>query len=100
MSIGQSAQNAKEQRNKLEWQPELLALGYKPPLPPPISAIQATLSAIQNFEIHDFVQQSDLAAIEAADEESESAVLLLTILDLSLWTRVFEFANSPILIER
>ena len=100
MSTGQSAQNAKEQRNELEWHPELLALGYKPPLPPPIPAIQATLSAIQNSEIHDFVKQSDLAAIEAADEESESAVLLLTILDLSLWTRVFEFANSPILIER
>ena len=69
-------------------------LGYKPSLPPPIPAIQAILSTIQNSEIHGFVQQSDLAALEAANEESESAVLLLTILDLSLWTWVFEFANS------
>ena len=83
-----------------EWHPDLVAMSYKPPLPPPIPAIQATLSAIQNTEIHDFVQQNDSAALEAAGEQSESASLLLTILDLSLWTRVFEFANSQILADR
>ena len=83
-----------------EWHPDLVAMGYKPPLPPLIPAIQATLSAIQNTEIHDFVQQNDLAALEAVGEESESASLLLTILDLSLWTRVFEFANSQIFADR
>ena len=38
-----------------EWHPDLVAMGYKAPLPPPIPAIQATLSAIQNTEIHEFV---------------------------------------------
>ena len=75
-------------------------MGYKAPLPPPIPAIQATLSAIQNGEIHDFIQQTDSAALEAVGDESESVVLLLTILDLSLWTRVFEFANSRVLTDR
>ena len=75
-------------------------MGYKSPLLPPIPAIQATLSAIQNNKIHDFIQQYDTAALEAAGDESESAVLLLTILDLSLWTWVFEFANSRVLADR
>ena len=38
--------------------------------------------------------------MEAAGEDNERASLLLTILDLSLWTRVFEFANSKVLTDR
>ena len=83
-----------------EWHPDLVVMGYKAPLPLPIPAIQATLFVIQNIEIHEFVQQTDSATLEAAGEESETAPLLFTILDLSLWTRVFEFANSKVLADR
>ena len=83
-----------------EWHPNLVAMGYKTPLSPPIPAIQVTLSTIQNPEIHEFVQQTDSATLEAVGDESETAPLLLTILDLSLWTHVFEFANSKVLANR
>ena len=63
---------------QIEWHPNLVAMGYKAPLAPPIPAIQAMLSAIQNLEIHDFVQQSALATFEAAGDESETALLLFS----------------------
>jgi len=44
-------------------------------------------------EIHCYVQEADLAALNAAGEEGEPP-LLLTVLDLSQWTRVFEYANT------
>lgn len=70
-------------------------MGYKDPLPPPIPGIQATLAAINPKEVHQFVQDSDLAALNAAGDEGEPP-LLLTVLDLSQWTRVFECANTDL----
>jgi hypothetical protein len=85
---------ASKEATILTWHPELETLGYKDPLPVPIMGIQATLSAIQMPEIHVFVQKADLDMIEAAGEESENLPLFLTMLDLAMWTRVFEYANS------
>jgi hypothetical protein len=67
-------------------------MGYKEPLPAPIPGIQATLCAMQPSEIHEYVQRMDSEALEAAN--GEETTLLLSIMDLSLWTRIFEFANS------
>ena len=85
---------ASKEAATLTWHPELEAMGYKDPLPVPIIGIQATLSAIQMLEIHAFVQKADLDTIEAAGGDSEDLPLFFTMLDLSMWTRVFEFANS------
>ena len=46
-------------------------------------------------EIHQYIQESHTAAMSAAGEEGEPP-LLLTVLDLSQWTRIFEFANSDL----
>jgi hypothetical protein len=71
-------------------------LGYKDLLPAPIMGIQATLSAIEHEEIHAYIQQANNATILAANETGESGEppMLLTILDLSMWTHIFEFANA------
>lgn len=78
-----------------EWHPDLVAMGYRDPLPPPIPGIQATLAAVNPPEIHKFVQETDLAAINSAGEEGEP-LLLLTVLDLSQWSRIFEVANTDL----
>ena len=77
------------------WHPDLSKIGYKEPLPPPILGVQATLAAINPMEVHQFIQNSDLAAINSAGDEGEPP-LLLTVLDLSQWTRVFELANTDL----
>ena len=64
------------------WHPDLLAMGYKDPLPPPIPGIQATLAAINLVEVHQFIQDSDLTAMNSAGEDGENP-LLLTVVDLS-----------------
>ena len=46
-------------------------------------------------DIHQYIQESDTAAMSAAGEDGEPP-LLLTVLDLSQWTRIFEFSNSDL----
>jgi len=70
-------------------------LGYKDPLSPPIQGVQATLSTINAIEIHSYIQEFDLSTIASARNDGEP-YLLLTILDLSQWTRIFECANIDI----
>jgi len=53
------------------WHPDMQALGYKEPLPPPIPGVQATLAAINPAEIHRYIQENDLAAINNSNEEGE-----------------------------
>ena len=77
------------------WHQELRALGYNDPLPVPIPGIQATLAMITPRDIHAYIQESDTASMTAAGEDGEPP-LLLTVLDLSQWTRIFEFANSDL----
>jgi len=77
------------------WHPDLLELGYKEPLPSPIPGVQATLAAINSTEIHRYIQDNDLSAINNAGEDGEP-VLLLTVLDLAQWTRIFEVANTDL----
>jgi len=71
----------------------LAALGYEESLPAPIPAVQVTLAAMKAPEIHSFIQTKDKESISLAQDDGEP-LLLLTILDLAQWTRVFEFANS------
>jgi len=68
-------------------------LGYNLPLPPPIPIIQATLASLKPVEIHAFIQETDAATIKNNGEDGELPLILST-LDLSQWTRVFEVANS------
>lgn len=77
------------------WHADLIQLGYRDPLPAPVPGIQATLSAMNPTEVHKFIQDADLAAISAAGDDGEPP-LLLTVLDLSQWTRVFECANTDL----
>jgi len=77
------------------WHQDLQKIGYVDPLPPPIPGIQATLAAINPEEVHKFVQESDLSALRAAGDEGEPP-LLLTVLDLSQWSRIFECANTDL----
>jgi len=68
-------------------------MGYQSPLPPPIPIIQATLASLKPTEIHAFIQATDFETIKINGEEGELP-LILTTLDLSQWTRVFEVANG------
>ena len=78
------------------WNNELVAMGYGPPLPAPIPAVQTTLSAIDLPELHRFVQECDTAALTNSDEEGGQIPLLLDSLDLALWTSLFVTAtNDP-----
>ena len=67
----------------------MLAMGYGPPLPAPIPAVQTTLSAIDLPELHKFVQESDTTTLADCDEEDVHQPLLIDSLDLSLWTSLF-----------
>ena len=71
------------------WNAELLAMGYGPPLPAPIPAIQTTLSAIDLPEMHKFIQDCDTAALTDCDDEGVHSPLLIDSLDLALWTSLF-----------
>jgi len=57
--------------------------------------VQATLALINPDERHKFIQETDLVAINAMNEDGEPA-LLLTILDLSQWIRIFECTNTDL----
>ena len=76
------------------WNSELVAMGYGPPLPAPIPAVQTTLSAIDLPELHQFVQENDTAALANSDEEGGQIPLLLDSLDLALWTSLFVTATT------
>ena len=69
-------------------------MGYGPPLPAPIPAVQTTLSAIDLPELHKFVQESDATALADCDEEGVHQPLLIDSLDLSLWTSLFVTATT------
>jgi hypothetical protein len=69
-------------------------MGYSPPLPAPIPAVQTTLSAIDLPELHKFVQESDTTALADCDEDGVHQPLLIDSLDLSLWTSLFVTATT------
>ena len=75
------------------WHPDLQAMGYDLPLPPPIPIIQATLACIKPPQIHAYIQENDSETIKNNGDEGESP-LILSMLDLSQWTRIFEVANG------
>ena len=69
-------------------------MGYGPPLPAPIPAVQTTLSAIDLPELHQFIQENDTAALTDCDDEGVHQPLLIDSLDLSLWTSLFVTATT------
>lgn len=72
----------------------MVALGYGPPLPAPIPAVQTTLTAINIPEFHTFIQETDTVAINEADEEGLHTPLLIDSLDLAAWTSLFVLATT------
>ena len=72
----------------------MVTLGYGPPLPAPISAVQTTMAAIDVPEFHAFIQESDIAVINEADDEGMHRPLLLDTLDLASWTTRFVTATT------
>ena len=77
-----------------EWQEGLVALGYGPPLPAPIPAVQVTMAEIDILEFHTFIQETDTVTANEADEEGLHAPLILDTLDLAAWTSLFVLATS------
>lgn len=69
-------------------------MGYGTPLPAPIPAVQATLSAVDLPNLHKFVQETDTAALSECEEEGGHTPLLLDSLDLALWTSIFVTATT------
>lgn len=67
-------------------------MGFKEPLPAPSPIVQVTIAGMPQ-EVHDYIQRTDLQTIESTPEDGEP-LLLLHVLDLGHWTRVFELANS------
>lgn len=76
------------------WCEDLVKLGYAPPLPAPIPAVQSTIAAINIPEFHSYIQEADLAAIGDTDDEGLHAPLLLDSLDLAAWTSLFVLATT------
>lgn len=74
------------------WDSELLARGYKGPLPAPSPAIQATLASIAPPAIHEYIITQDTAAVQHLDEDGMHAPLFLSTLDLSQWTLILSLA--------
>ena len=72
----------------------MVTLGYGPPLPAPIPAVQATLCAIDLPDLHKFIQETDTAALNECEEEGVHTPLLLDSLDLALWTSIFVTATA------
>ena len=70
------------------WLPDLNKLRYKEPLFAPSPAVQVTLTAIDEPEIHTFIQKTDMAALSDIDDDGEHAPLLLETLDLSHWVSI------------
>lgn len=69
-----------------------MKIGYDNLLPPPIPAVQATLSAIQLPEIHKYIHDHDrLICEQSVDRELP---MLLTVVDLALWMCDFEVATD------
>jgi hypothetical protein len=69
-------------------------MGYGPPLPAPIPVVQTTLSVIDLPELHQFIQESNVAALADCDDEGVHQPLLIDSLDLSLWTSLFVTATT------
>ena len=82
-----------EQKTQV-WNEDMVALGYGPPLPAPIPAVQTTLTAINIPEFHTFIQETDTVAINEADEEGLHTPLLIDSLDLAAWTSLFVLATT------
>ena len=82
-----------EQKTQV-WSEEMVAMGYGPPLPAPIPAVQTTLAAIDIPEFHNFIQESDTAAANKMDDEGLHNPLLLDSLDLAAWTSLFVLATT------
>ena len=76
------------------WNEDLVVLGYGPPLPAPIPAVQATLTAIDIPEFHTFIQETDTVTINEADDEGLHTPLLIDSLDLAAWTSLFVLATT------
>ena len=76
------------------WSEELVALGYGPPLPAPIPAVQTTLTAIDIPEFHAFIQETATVTVNEADEEGLHSPLLIDSLDLAAWTSLFVLATT------
>ena len=76
------------------WCNDMVSLGYGPPLPAPIPAVQTTMAAIDVPEFHSFIQESDIAVINEADDEGVHGPMLLDSLDLAAWTSLFVTATS------
>ena len=68
-------------------------MGYGPPLPAPIPAVQATLCAIDMPNLHKFIQETYTTALIECEEEGGHTPLLLDSLDLALWTSIFVTAT-------
>ena len=77
-----------------EWHENLVAMGYGPPLPAPIPAVQVTLAATDIPEFHTFIQDADTVAVNEADDDGLHAPLLLDSLDLAAWTSLFVLATT------
>lgn len=71
-----------------------MSLGYGPPLPAPIPAVQATLTAIDIPEFHTFIQEMDTMTINEADDEGLHTPLLIDSLDFAAWTSLFVLATT------
>ena len=76
------------------WCNDLSSLGYGLPLPAPIPAVQTTIAAIDIPEFHTFIQETDMAVINEADDEGLHGPLLLDSLDLAAWTSLFVTATT------
>ena len=69
-------------------------MGYGPPLPAPIPAVQTTQSAMDSPELHRFIQENDTATLTNGEEEGGHTPLLLDSFDLALWTSMFITATT------
>lgn len=63
------------------WCEELITLGYGPPLLASTHSVQATIAVIDVPEFHTYIQESNLMALNDADEEGQFAPLLVDTLD-------------------
>lgn len=87
-------QNSCSQAKTSAWLPDLVSLGYAEPLYASSPAVQASLAAISDPEVHRYIQESDRAALEDRDDEGEPAPTLLATLDLSHWTAIMSVATE------
>lgn len=76
------------------WYEELQDLGFKEPLPAPSPIVQVTIAGMPE-EIHRYIQTTYLSTMDATPEDGES-LLLLNVLDLGHWSRIFEIASSDV----